>query len=358
MRTLARQCFERDWIQEQSRLNHLGDIVLEKCLYAFELLGRLAEARLNFVFKGGTSLILRLQNLRRISIDIDIVCDEPPAILERKLNICGKDVFLEVVEDHRRHHRPPKRRHWNFYYRPCRPEHCPQPYVILDVLEERNLYPDVEEIPIKAPFIIADHEIPVRVPSIDNLLGDKLTTLAPETIGQCFDEEHPDKIAKHLFDIGQLFDEAGDLHSVRETYLGLYEAENAYRGGRITPQACLDDTISIARLIAELAVNPRISGREVELLRTGIRNLSGHLINSEFNLIDAAVAAGKAALAATIIRYHLSGISLNTLRSDADKLKNIQGEKLTKFPELNKLMAISPEAFYFWLLVEKYSQWD
>ncbi len=80
MRTLARQCFERDWIQEQSRLNHLGDIVLEKCLYAFELLGRLTEARLNFVFKGGTSLILRLQNLRRISIDIDIVCDEPTGV--------------------------------------------------------------------------------------------------------------------------------------------------------------------------------------------------------------------------------------------------------------------------------------
>lgn len=356
MRTLARECFDRKWIREQSRSNHLGDVVLEKCLHAFELLGRLAEERLDFVFKGGTSLLLRLNHLRRISIDIDIVCNEPPAKLEKILGNCVTWPFTRIEEDKRRHNRPPKRRHWNFHYKSFSPKNCPEPYVILDVLEEDNLYPDVEEIPIQVPFLKSDHEIRVRVPSIDNLLGDKLTTLAPETIGQQYNEDHPEKIAKHLFDIGELFNEATGFASIRETYLRLYEAENGYRGGSFSMDDCLDDTINVSRIISALAVNPQMIGREAAIIKTGIQNLSGHLIATRFNQTSAAVAAGKAALLATIIKFHVPGITWDQIRFDDSKIEEMRGEQLQLFPELNKLSAISPEAFNYWLLAQRYSR--
>lgn len=355
MRTLSRECFDSKWIREQSRSNHLGDVVLEKCLHAFELLGRLVEERLDFVFKGGTSLLLRLNHLQRISIDIDIVCNESPDKLVSVLNSCVTAPFTKIEEDRRRHNRPPKRRHWNFHYTSFNPKNCPEPYVILDVLEEDNVYPDVEPILIEVPFLIPDHEIRVRVPSTDNLLGDKLTTLAPETIGQRYDEDHPDKIAKHLFDIGELFNEATSFASIRETYLKLYEAENGYRGGSFSMDDCLDDTINVSRLISELSVNPRLSGREASIIKAGIRNLSGHLISTRFNQTIAAVAAGKAALLATIIKFHVPGITWDHLRFDDSKIEGLRGEQLTLFPELNKLSAISPEAFHYWLLAQRFS---
>jgi nucleotidyltransferase AbiEii toxin of type IV toxin-antitoxin system len=356
MRTLARECFDRKWIREQSRSNHLGDIVLEKCLHAFELLGRLVEERLDFVFKGGTSLLLRLNHLRRISIDIDIVCNESPEKLERVLNNCITSPFTKVEEDRRRHNRPPKRRHWNFHYTSFNPKNCPEPYVILDVLEEDNLYPDVEPILIEVPFLIPDHAIRVHVPSIDNLLGDKLTTLAPETIGQQYNEDHPEKIAKHLFDIGELFNVATSFASIRETYLRLYEAENGYRGGSFSMDDCLNDTINVSRLISALAVNARLSDKAVPILRAGIQNLSGHLIRTRFDQTSAAVAAGKAALLATIIKFHVSGITWAQLRFDAKRVEELRGEQLPLFPELNKLSGASPEAFHYWLLVQRFAR--
>jgi len=356
MRTLERGCFEKKWIIDESTSNHLGDTVLEKYLHAFELLGRLVEEQLNFVFKGGTSIILRLNHLRRISIDIDIVCNESSKKLEKVLKNCVYDPFTRVEEDHRHHPNPPKPRHWNFYYNSFKPDNCPEPYVILDVLEEGNLYPDVESIQIKAPFLKLDHEIRVRVPSIDNLLGDKLTTLAPETIGQRYNEDHPDKIAKHLFDIGELFNQANSLSSVRETYLKLYEAENGYRGGSFSLDNCLDDTINVSRLISALTINPGLTDKEALLLKTGISNLSGHLIRTNFNPTAAAVAAGKAALLATIIKFQVSGITWDQIRFDDSRIVELRGEELTLFPELNNLSAVSPEAFHYWLLTEQYSR--
>jgi hypothetical protein len=118
---------------------------------------------------------------------------------------------------------------------------------------------------------------------------------------------------------------------------------------------CLDDTINVSRIISELSVNPRLSGREASIIKAGIRNLSGHLIATRFNQTSAAVAAGKAALLATIIKFHVPGITWDQIRFDDSKIKELRGEHLTIFPDLNKLSAVSPEAFYYWLLAQRFS---
>lgn len=48
------KCFQRTWIESLREKYSLADpTLLEKTIYAFELLGRLAEQKIEFIFKGG-----------------------------------------------------------------------------------------------------------------------------------------------------------------------------------------------------------------------------------------------------------------------------------------------------------------
>lgn len=354
MRTLQRESFQASQIDAASRSIKTGNTFLEKCLHAFELLGRLQQEGIDFVFKGGTSLLLRIPDPHRLSIDIDIVCRDPH--LERVLDRCVGTPFTRLEEDKRRHNHPPRRRHWNFHYNSVNPDQCPEPYVILDVLEEDVLYPDVESIPIAASFLTVDHKILVSVPTVDNLLADKLTAFAPLTIGQPYSDDHPEKMIKHVFDIGELFNIAGSIHAVRDVYNIIAAAEIGYRGGGYRPETCLDDTIEAARLITGLTVNQRFDTDRCELLATGIDALRGHLIGTDWNLRHAAIAAGKAALLAALIRQGTTARPLDQLRFDSGKTAGLVGAQLSQFPGLNKLPGASPEAFYYWNLVDQVMQ--
>ncbi len=356
MRTLARECFAKDWIDRKSRDMRTGNTFLEKCLHAFELLGRLQQEGLDFVFKGGTSLLLRLPEPRRLSIDIDIISRERPDRLARILQNCVATPFTALEEDTRRHNRPPRRRHWNFSYQSISPASCPDPFVILDVLEEDVLYTDVEEVPIQTGFITPDHNVRVKVPTVDNLLADKLTTFAPHTIGQEYSDMYPEKMAKHYFDIGELFDHAQNMHVIRDVYQRIAAAEIGYRKADkiLTIQQCLEDTIETARLVSGLVVGQRSHPGNCALLRRGMDQLSGHLIGVQFGPRDASIAAAKAAyLASCIIYGNMQPIEHVRFDSARDE-QALKTATITMFPELDKLKQVSLEAFYYWYKMEQY----
>ena len=54
------QCFQKEWILglRQNKFTKTAFQLIEKSIYAFELLGLLAQSGKDFVFKGGTSLLL------------------------------------------------------------------------------------------------------------------------------------------------------------------------------------------------------------------------------------------------------------------------------------------------------------
>lgn len=71
------KCFTEEWLDSFKRLSEhrrVDKIILEKMIYALHLLERLRANGLNFIFKGGTSLVLLLEEGSRFSIDIDIIC--------------------------------------------------------------------------------------------------------------------------------------------------------------------------------------------------------------------------------------------------------------------------------------------
>src|SRR5213082_1865833 len=179
---IADQCFTNEWhARKREELGGCDPALLEKTIHAFALLDALATRGLEFVFKGGTSLLLRLPRIRRLSIDADIICQEPVEKLNRLLAATSRTPpFTGMSEDDRGEHRIPARRHFRFSYTPLDPKN-PAPFVLLDVVHERNVYPHVERVRLRTAFLESDGAL--LVPTVEGLLGDKLTALGPNTTG-------------------------------------------------------------------------------------------------------------------------------------------------------------------------------
>lgn len=176
------KCFGAEWQErKRSELGGCDPVLLEKTIHAFALLDALAEKGLEFIFKGGTSLLLRLPRIRRLSIDADIICEQPDSSLDRLLaEVSQSRPFTRMAEDGRGPNRLPSRRHFKFYYVPLDPRN-PAPFVLLDVVKERSLYPKVEALPLRTAFVEGDGSL--LVPTVEGLLGDKLTAFGPNTTG-------------------------------------------------------------------------------------------------------------------------------------------------------------------------------
>ena len=186
---IADECFSGEWqTRKREELGGCDPVLLEKTIHAFALLDALAGRGLDFVFKGGTSLLLRLPRIRRLSIDADIFCHEPPEKLDALLaEVSRMRPFTGMTEDDRGAHRVPSRRHFKFSYTPLDAKN-PAPFVLLDVVHERNVYPHVERVPLRTAFVEGDGAL--LVPTVEGLLGDKLTAFGPNTTDVTFPADY------------------------------------------------------------------------------------------------------------------------------------------------------------------------
>lgn len=184
---IADACFSAEWqTRKREELGGCDPTLLEKTIHVFALLDALAARGLDFVFKGGTSLLLRLPRIRRLSIDADILCHEPAEKLDPLLaEVSRMRPFTGMTEDDRGDHRVPSRRHFKFSYTPLDAKN-PAPFVLLDVVHERNVYPHVERVPVRTAFVEGDGTL--LVPTVEGLLGDKLTAFGPNTTGVALNE--------------------------------------------------------------------------------------------------------------------------------------------------------------------------
>jgi hypothetical protein len=351
---IAEICFTADWLDKKRKeLKGVDPSLLERALHAFALLGHLAESDLKFVFKGGTSLLLHVPVIRRLSIDIDILCSAPATELDRILGEVAKvPPFIRYEEDDRGSRGLPQRRHFKFFYTPLVAGN-PAPYVFLDVVEEPDVPHDVIVKPITPGILEIRREIPVTVPTVESLLADKLTAFAPRTTGVPFAPANggpPDtmQIVKQLFDVGELFNQTEDLTVVRRVYQKVFDLENIYRGGGMTVTDSLHDTLDACLSLSLHRLKGVNDSPDALMLEDGARKLTSHLVSHRFNLDAAKLAAAKAALMAIVIGSEGAGSSLEVFKTipapeEIRKLK-IEGE----WERLNRLMSVNPEAFWYW----------
>ena len=70
---IQRENYSEEHIRELQKASRTDPCLIERTLYAFGLLEALRTVGMDFIFKGGTSLLLLLSHPRRLSTDIDII---------------------------------------------------------------------------------------------------------------------------------------------------------------------------------------------------------------------------------------------------------------------------------------------
>lgn len=348
-----------DWLdQERRNLGGCDPAILEKCVRALTLLGHLQESGLPFLFKGGTSLLLHLPQTRRLSRDIDIVCGRPAGEVDAVLStLAQREPFLRYEEDNRGSRGLPQRRHFKFFYRSVLAGNA-ETEVLLDVVEESHEVHEVVPRPIRTSFLQPEREIFVRVPTVESLLGDKLTAFAPHTTGVPFyseksGEEQMQQVAKQLFDVGVLFEAATDFGKIAATYNAVQAQESDYRTTKPTRDASLSDTF--AACLAITATKQKILGAypDARLLHEGMDKMRGHLTWPDF--LRAREPRRLLAARAAVLVAHLQAgrpFDFTTARytgSDS-QIAAIKTASLNGHPHawIDGLKTVNQEAYHYW----------
>ncbi len=203
--------------------------ILEFAFYAIGLLEQLSLHKLDFVFKGGSSLMLHFPDIKRLSTDIDIVTGTTREELEEILSIiCFESHFTRWQLDTKRSYtgKIPKAHYFLFFHSDLSGN---EKYILLDVLQEKPVFPEIVERSVKIPSMKNEGDpLIVKTPGLNSLLGDKLTAFAPDTIGVTYASGKHLSMAKQLYDIDMLIDSERDISIVSDTFKISAELEISY----------------------------------------------------------------------------------------------------------------------------------
>jgi len=305
-------CFTDEWFDYFKKQNEhikIDKLILEKMIFALHLLERLKKHELDFVFKGGTSLVLLLSESKRFSIDIDIICKEERNKLENIFDgIVLDSKFHEwQLEERRSYKEGVPKAHYKFFYES---ENRGGGSILLDVLIEDTMYPDIISVPISSKWIEIEEEILVNIPSIDCIVGDKLTAFAPNTIGIPYEKSGQStsmEICKQLFDLSSLVDRIKDVKLVSRTYHLFAEKEIAYRQNELLISDTLSDTINTCLTIAKRGNGSELEKANFNKLQNGIKAFKSFLMSGVFRLDEAIAASARVAyIAAKLLHNNLS----------------------------------------------------
>ena len=347
------KCFSKEWITLKSEeLGYPDKSLLEKSIHAFALLDMLARSGCPFKFKGGSCIMLLLKDMpHRLSIDIDVICPVGTNI-EDYLKEYKSHGFIDyrLVERKQRGTQIPKS-HSKFFYQIAFKDNDTG-FILLDVLYEDCHYQQVEHLPVEH-FLIKNIGEPafVEVPSIGDILGDKLTAYAPDTTGIPYykkDKLATLEIVKQLFDVGHLFDHVNDLTVTRQAFSKIAPVELNYRGMNA------DDLLPIYDDIRNTSLNITTRGlvdkEKFGLLVKGIKSITSFMYRQKYHLEEAIIDASKAAYLSTLME---SGINeVRHFDNNPESLANMSIGRILP-TKLNKLKIGNPEAFFYWVLTDE-----
>lgn len=343
------ECFTKEWCEKVAKkLSYNDTQLIEKVVRALSLLEMLVQSGCPFYFKGGTATMLLLGGVtNRLSIDIDILC--PPGTEIEKYLSRFKDfgfTKIDLVERRSAGKNIPKS-HSKFFYQLAYTDKVEnEGYILLDVLYEDCHYQQTLEVPIDSPFIELEGDaLKVRVPSADDLLGDKLTAFAPNTTGIPYFKKNKVcsvEIIKQLYDIARLFDKIDNLEITSKSFRDIVQVEMAYRDISDI-ESVYDDILQTSLLISTRGME---GIGNFDILQDGVKKIKAFIHTSNYYIENAIVDSAKAAYVSTCIRK--SVVKIDKYNGDAKSVMSMSiGSSLTS--RLNKLKRILPEAYYYWV---------
>jgi len=357
-------CFSKEWLLEQANALKARDVRnLEKCVLALELVGRLKKAGLEFIFKGGTSLLLLTDKPRRLSIDVDILCLESQEKLEEVLDKVVGHPFLHWEHQEHRDREAPPTRHFRVVYESAFDGATGQA-IQLDVIVAESPYASVESCTVRTSFFEVDEEVSVLLPSPSSLLGDKMAAFAPSTIGFPYQplvastgepsEQRPIKVVKHLFDISVLARMAGNIAETNATYRAVHAAQVKYRALDCGLAEALADTQDAAHWVSRVDEPPPKENEKTIFFRKGIRALDSHLFSESFQIAQARDAAGIAALVASALKRGATNLDLPAIVFSEPNPEDLRWAKLdAPWENLNRFKITDLAAFAYWIKAQE-----
>ncbi len=336
--------FSEEWINElKTKRKKIDPTLCEKMIRALCLSEQLVINDLDFIFKGGTSLILLIEKPQRFSIDIDINTEESKENLVSILNdIDSTDLFKHYKEKVRKDKGIPKA-HFYFYYDSV--INHKENYIMLDVLFDKHLYPTIIETPIQSFWIDTEGEvIKVNTPSLDSILGDKLTVFAPNTTGIKYGIGKSMEIIKQLFDIGRLFDHIEEIKSVATSFHSVASKELAYRSLSKTPKDVLNDIIDTSLIVSQFPGGGKTNSPVLKELLDGLKRFKSFPIDIKYRTDDAIVSAAKAACLAA----KLKNKDFSKIERFSDKIKFEDPDFPEKYQHFRRFKRRLPDAYYYW----------
>ncbi len=315
--------------------------LLEKTTGALFLVECLVNEGLDFIFKGGTSLVLLLDEIKRFSVDVDIITEEDKEKVNMLLKqiIEHQDLFTRVEENIRENSASQRMdlQHFKFFFDSSTDNS--EKYILLDVAYEDNKYPETATRKIKCSKIKVSSDLEVKLPSIESVLGDKLTVLGTKTTGISYDSQKELELMKQLYDVDKLFDNAQNMSIIKESFINIATREINYRKLReITYEDVLDDIKDFCEDIVLLRKE------HMDKINDGMRKMIGFITEGKF-LVDKEVltAASKVLYLIKLIKkdekviekYH-NGVKISKVEIPLEYKKR-----------LKRMNAFNEEAYYY-----------
>jgi len=239
----TKETFDSDKIRELSSKGIITNIAnLEKAIFCLEYVGQLQEARLDFIFKGGSAIqTLLKEKWTRLSVDVDICTnaskDELEQILENIHQKFNKKAFSYTPRERVVGDNIP------FYlYRIETPPITERSRTIL--LDAMGIKPKLATQQTSLKTFFFNSTIKVTTPTVGALLGDKLSTIGPTTIGRPLnDSRNGLEYAKHLFDIGILQENQFNIEECKTSYNQAIQTQSKIRNKEYTINECFGDLL-------------------------------------------------------------------------------------------------------------------
>ncbi|WP_281990927.1 nucleotidyl transferase AbiEii/AbiGii toxin family protein [Aquimarina aggregata] len=331
-----------EWVSSKIKEFKGDPIIVEKVIRALTLLEFLRTENLEFIFKGGTALMLMIQEPRRFSIDIDILIEKKDQNLELILNnVVEKSAFVKWEEHKRKTVSEIEKRHFKLFYEPLVKMRGDLNYILLDVVYETNPYVNVQQTDI-SHFLLTEEGSPIHVttPTLEAMLGDKLTAYGPNTTGVPLTK--PMEVMKQIYDIAGIFDRISPLETVKQNFIKVAKRELMYRGFDSTDyKVIFDDIINTSH---NFCIYGRLDKKTFVTMRSGVSRLNNFIYGEKFREPQAQIAVAKATYLSS--KLDSDSFSLEMFDNSVDMNDWVISDH--HFSALNKLKKHNLEAFYYW----------
>ena len=332
-------------IKELKKENKSVDLqLLEKTLGALYLVENLVNNGLNFVFKGGTSLVILLNDLKRLSTDIDIITEESRERVKQCVQdiVNNQDFFTRYEEDIRTNSASQRMdlQHYKLFFKSATDES--EKYILLDVAFEENKYAETLTKKIQNSKLKVICKSMVKLPSIESILGDKLTVLATNTTGISYDSGKELELMKQLYDVDKLFNESENVKSIKESFINIANREIKYR--KLTKTTYEDVLNDIENFCKDIILQNQ---EHKNTISSGMSSLKYYILEKKFIIdAEALTAASKVLYLVSLIRYDKDAIEKykENIESPEASESSIPVEYQKR---LKAIKRINKEAYYY-----------